>query len=132
MVELLDGLIPGADRDIIRPLHKRIEKRYEAILLKTKVTKIEALPEGLRATFEGEGAPAPQVYDRVLLSVGRRPNGKAIDAEAAGVQVNERGFIPVEQPDAHQRAAHLSPSATSSASRCWRTRRRTKASSRRR
>ncbi len=95
VVELLDGLIPGADRDIIRPLHKRIEKRYEAILLKTKVTKIEALPEGLRATFEGEGAPAPQVYDRILLSVGRRPNGKAINAEAAGVQVNERGFIPV-------------------------------------
>jgi dihydrolipoyl dehydrogenase len=95
VVELLDGLIPGADRDIIRPLHKRIEKRYEAILLKTKVTGIEALPEGLRATFEGEGAPSPQVYDRILLSVGRRPNGKAIDAEAAGVQVNERGFIPV-------------------------------------
>ena len=95
VVELLDGLIPGADRDIIRPLHKRIEKRYEAILLKTKVTKVEALPEGLRATFEGEGAPPPQVYDRILLSVGRRPNGKAINAEAAGVQVNERGFIPV-------------------------------------
>ncbi len=95
VVELLDGLIPGADRDIIRPLHKRIEKRYEAILLKTKVTRIEALPEGLRATFEGEGAPAPQVYDRILLSVGRRPNGKATNAQAAGVQVNERGFIPV-------------------------------------
>jgi dihydrolipoamide dehydrogenase len=95
VVELLDGLIPGADRDIIRPLHKRIEKRYEAILLKTKVTKVEALPEGLRATFEGEGAPPPQVYDRILLSVGRRPNGKAIHAEAAGVQVNERGFIAV-------------------------------------
>jgi len=95
VVELLDGLIPGADRDIVRPLHKRIEKHYEAILLKTKVTRIEALPEGLRATFEGEGAPAPQVFDRILLSVGRRPNGKAVNAEAAGVQVNERGFIPV-------------------------------------
>jgi dihydrolipoamide dehydrogenase len=95
VVELLDGLIPGADRDIIRPLHKRIEKRYEAIWLKTKVTSIEALPEGLRATFEGESAPAPQLYDRILLSVGRRPNGKAINAEAARVQVSERGFIPV-------------------------------------
>ena len=95
VVELLDGLIPGADRDIVRPLHKRIEKRYEAILLKTKVTRVEALPEGLRATFEGEGAPAPQIFDRILLSVGRRPNGKEINAEAAGVQVNERGFIPV-------------------------------------
>ena len=97
VVELLDGLIPGADRDLIRPLHKRIEKRYEAIYLKTKVSRIEAIPEGLRATFEGESAPAPQVYDRVLLSVGRRPNGKVIDAPAAGVQVNERGFIPVDR-----------------------------------
>ena len=97
VVELMDGLIPGADRDIVRPLHKRIEKRYEAILLKTKVTAIEALPEGLRATFEGDGAPAPQLYDRILLSVGRRPNGKAIDAEAAGVQVNERGYIAVDK-----------------------------------
>jgi dihydrolipoamide dehydrogenase len=97
VVELLDGLIPGADRDIIRPLHKRVEKRYEGIYLKTKVTRIEAVPEGLKATFEGEGAPQPQVYDRVLLSVGRRPNGKAIDAEAAGVLVNERGYIPVDR-----------------------------------
>ena len=97
VVELLDGLIPGADRDIIRPLHKRIEKRYEAIYLKTKVTKLEAGEQGLRATFEGEGAPQPQTYDRVLLCVGRRPNGKAIDAEAAGVLVNERGYIPVDR-----------------------------------
>jgi dihydrolipoamide dehydrogenase len=97
VVELLDGLIPGADRDIIRPLHKRIEKRYEGIYLKTKVTKIEATKQGLKATFEGESAPQPQVYDRVLLSVGRRPNGKAINAEAAGVMVNERGFIPVDR-----------------------------------
>jgi len=96
VVELLDGLIPGADRDIVKPLHKRIEKRYEAILLKTKVAKLEALKEGIRATFEGEGAPAPQVYDRVLLAVGRRPNGKTIDAEAAGIQVSERGFIEVD------------------------------------
>ncbi len=96
VVELMDGLIPGADRDIVRPLHKRIEKRYETILLKTKVTAIEALPEGLRATFEGDGAPAPQLYDRILLSVGRRPNGRAINAEAAGVQVTERGYIAVD------------------------------------
>jgi dihydrolipoamide dehydrogenase len=97
VVELLDALIPGTDRDLIRPLHKRIEKRYEAIHLKTKVTRLESLPEGLRATFEGEGAPAPQVYDRVLLSVGRRPNGKAIDAQAAGVRVDERGYIAVDR-----------------------------------
>jgi dihydrolipoamide dehydrogenase len=97
VVELLDGLIPGADRDLIRPLQKRIEKRYEGIFLKTKVTKLEAQKDGLKATFEGENAPAPQVYDRVLLAVGRRPNGKAIAAEAAGVKVNDRGFIPVDK-----------------------------------
>ena len=97
VVELLDGLIPGADRDIIRPLHKRIEKRYEGIYLKTKVTGIEATKQGLKVKFEGENAPQPQLYDRVLLSVGRRPNGKAINAEAAGVMVNERGYIPVDR-----------------------------------
>jgi len=96
VVELADGLIPGADRDMVRPLHKRIEKRYEAIYLKTKVTKIEALKEGLKAHFEGDQAPAEaQVYDRILMAVGRRPNGREIGAEAAGVTVNERGFIPV-------------------------------------
>jgi dihydrolipoamide dehydrogenase len=97
VVELLDGLIPGADRDIIRPLHKRIEKRYEAIHLKTKVTKLEATQQGLKATFVGEAPPQPQVYDRVLLSVGRRPNGKVINAEAAGVLVSERGYIAVDR-----------------------------------
>ncbi len=97
VVELRDGLIPGADRDLIRPLHKRIEKRYEGIYLKTKVTKLEAHKDGLKATFEGENAPAAQVYDRVLLAVGRRPNGKAIAAQAAGVNVNDRGFIPVDK-----------------------------------
>jgi len=97
VVELLDGLMPGADRDIVRPLHKRIEKRYEAIYLKTKVVKLEATPQGLKATFEGEGAPQPQTYDRVLLAVGRRPNGKVINAEAAGVLVNERGYISADR-----------------------------------
>ena len=97
VVELLDGLIPGADRDLIRPLQKRIEKRYEGIFLKTKVTRLEAQKDGLKATFEGENAPAPQVYDRVLLAVGRRPNGNAIGAAAAGVNVSDRGFIPVDR-----------------------------------
>ncbi|HEV8645873.1 MAG TPA: dihydrolipoyl dehydrogenase [Burkholderiales bacterium] len=97
VVELLDGLIPGADRDLIRPLHKRIEKRYEGIYLKTKVTKLEVQKDGLKATFEGEGAPKPQIYDRVLLAVGRRPNGKEIDAHAAGVNVSDRGFIPADK-----------------------------------
>lgn len=97
VVELADGLIPGADRDLVRPLHKRIEKRYEAIYLKTKVTKIEAKAEGLNIIFEGDNAPQPQLYDRVLLAVGRRPNGHEINAAAAGVIVNERGFIPVDK-----------------------------------
>jgi dihydrolipoamide dehydrogenase len=97
VVELADGLMPGADRDMVKPLHTRIAKRYEAIYLKTKVTKIEALAEGLRVTFEGEQAPAPQLYDRVLMAVGRRPNGREIAAEAAGLVVNERGFIPVDK-----------------------------------
>ena len=98
VVEFADGLIPAADRDIVKPLHKRIEKRYEAIMLKTKVTKLEARANGLLATFEGENAPKePQMYDMVLLAVGRRPNGKEIAADKAGVIVNERGFIPVDQ-----------------------------------
>ena len=97
VVELADGLIPGADRDLVRPLHKRIEKRYEAIYLKTKVNKIEALKNGLKVHFEGEQAPDPQLYDRVLMAVGRRPNGRDIGADVAGVTVNERGFIPVNQ-----------------------------------
>lgn len=98
VVEFADGLIPAADRDIVKPLQKRIEKRYEAIMLKTKVTKLEARANGLLASFEGDNAPAePQLYDMVLLAVGRRPNGKDIAADKAGVIVNERGFIPVDR-----------------------------------
>ena len=100
VVEFMDRLIPGADPDIVKPLARRIEKRYEKILLKTKVAKLEAVKEGLRATFEaadGGAAPASDVYDRVLLAVGRRPNGKNLAAEKAGVNVNERGWIPVDK-----------------------------------
>ena len=98
VVEFADGLIPAADRDMVKPLHKRIEKRYEAIYLKTKVTRLEARANGLLAVFEGEQAPVePQLYDMVLLAVGRRPNGKNIAAEKAGVIVNDRGFIPVDK-----------------------------------
>jgi dihydrolipoamide dehydrogenase len=97
VVELMDQLMPGADKDLVKPLHSRIAKRYEAIYLKTKVTKIEALKTGLKVTFEGEQAPEPQLYDRVLMAVGRRPNGREIAAEAAGLTVNERGFIPVDK-----------------------------------
>jgi dihydrolipoamide dehydrogenase len=100
VVEFMDRLIPGADPDIVKPLAKRIEKRYEKIMLKTKVAKIEATAAGLKATFESAGggeAPAPQTYDRVLLAVGRRPNGAGIGCDKAGVTVNERGWIPVDR-----------------------------------
>ena len=98
VVELMDQLMPGADKDLVKPLHTRIAKRYESIMLKTKVTKIEATKAGLKVTFEGEQAPAEaQVYDKVLMAVGRRPNGREINAEAAGLTVNERGFIPVDK-----------------------------------
>ncbi len=97
VVELSEGLMPGTDRDLVRPLQKRIDKRYERILLNTKVAKLESLPEGLRAAFEGPGAPEPQVYDRVLVSVGRTANGNAINAGAAGVAVSPRGIIAVDR-----------------------------------
>ena len=97
VAELTEGLIPGCDRDLVRPLEKRISKRYERIMVKTKVTKVEPEKAGLRVHFEGEQAIEPQLYDKVLVAVGRSPNGKRINAEAAGVFVNERGFIPVDR-----------------------------------
>ena len=97
VVELMEQLIPGADADLVKPLHRRIQKRYEAIYLKTRVTHIEPQENGLKVTFAGENSPEPQIYDRVLLAVGRRPNGCDIGAENAGVNVNERGFIPVDK-----------------------------------
>jgi dihydrolipoamide dehydrogenase len=97
VVELSDGLMPGTDRDLVRPLQKRIEKRYQKILLKTKVTKLEALPEGLRASYEGPDSPEPQVFDRVLVAVGRTANGNAINAGVAGVEVSNRGLIDVDK-----------------------------------
>src|SRR5271166_682629 len=97
IVELMDQIIPGADKDIVTPLMKRIDKQYEAIYLKTKVTKVEATPMGLVAHFEGGKAPATDIFDKVLVAVGRRPNGKLIGAENAGVKVDERGFIAVDK-----------------------------------
>ena len=97
VVELTNQLIPGCDPDLVRPLERRIRGRYEQILLGTKVTKVEALSEGLRVSFEGEKAPAPTVFDRLLVAVGRVPNGKAIAADVAGVKVTDRGFIPVDK-----------------------------------
>jgi dihydrolipoamide dehydrogenase len=97
VVELTPQLIPGCDPDLVRPLERRIRGRYEQILLGTKVTKVEALSEGLRVTFEGEKAPAPTVFERVLVAVGRVPNGKTVAADVAGVKVTDRGFIPVDK-----------------------------------
>ncbi len=97
VVEWLDSLVPGCDKDLARPLEKRLRGQYEAIWLKTKVSAIEAVAEGLRVEFEGEKAPQPQVFDRVLVAVGRRPNGALIGAEHAGVHVDERGFIAVDK-----------------------------------
>ncbi|MFZ1391929.1 MAG: dihydrolipoyl dehydrogenase [Dokdonella sp.] len=97
VVELLDQLMPGADPDLVRPLQQRLAKRYAGIHLKVKVARIEAEKKGLKATFEGDKAPEPQLYDRVLVAVGRSANGGKVNAEAAGVKVSERGFIPVDR-----------------------------------
>lgn len=97
VVELADQLMPGADLDLVKPFQARIAKHYEGIYLNTKVTAIKAEKEGLRASFEGEKAPPEQLFDRVLVSVGRSPNGKKIKAELAGVRVTDRGFIDVDK-----------------------------------
>jgi len=97
VVELTDQLMPGADIDLVKPLEKRLKARYEQILLGTKVTKVEALAEGIRVSFEAASGNSSAVYDRVLVAVGRVPNGRLINAAAAGVTVNERGFIPVDR-----------------------------------
>jgi dihydrolipoyl dehydrogenase len=97
VVELTPQLMPGCDPDLVRPLEKRIRARYQQILVGTRVKQVEALKEGIRVTFEGDKAPAPQVYGRVLVAVGRSPNGKRIGAEAAGVKVSDRGFVPVDK-----------------------------------
>lgn len=106
VVEMMDQLIPGCDKDIVRPLHKHIKKQYDNIYLKAKVTSIKSLKKGLKVTFEGEGVPESEIYDRVLLAVGRQPNGNAINAEAAGIYVDERGFIPVDKQQ-HTNVSHI-------------------------
>jgi dihydrolipoamide dehydrogenase len=97
VVEVMKQLMPGADPDLVKPLEKRLRKRYEQVMLGVKVKAVSALKEGLRVEFEGEGAPEPQVYDRVLVAVGRKPNGALVDADKAGVSVDERGFIRVDR-----------------------------------
>ena len=100
VVEMLDGLMQGADRDMVKVWQKFNEKRFDNIMLKTKTVAVEALPEGIKVTFEaaeaGAKAPEPQLYDMVLVAVGRSPNGKKIAADKAGVNVTDRGFINVD------------------------------------
>jgi dihydrolipoamide dehydrogenase len=97
VVELMDQLIPGCDPDLVKPLAQRIQKQYEKILLKTRVARVESEEAGLRVHFEGEGAPESELFDRVLVAVGRTSNGGRIGADAAGVAVDERGFIAVDE-----------------------------------
>ena len=98
IVEMLDGLMAGADRDLVKVWEKRNAGRFAKVMLKTKTTGAKATPAGIEVTFEGEHAPSgPQTYDLVLVAVGRSPNGKAIDAGNAGVAVTERGFIEVDR-----------------------------------
>ena len=97
VVELMDQLIPGADADLVKPLHRRIQKRYEAIYLKTRLpeSKHREWPEASHSKVHPIlPAPEPQLYDRILMAVGRRPNGRDIGAENAGVNVDERGYHP--------------------------------------
>jgi len=96
VVEMMDGLMQGADRDLVKVWQKMNAPRFDNIMLKTKTVGAKATKAGIEVTFEGEGAPAPQTYDLVLQAVGRSPNGKKISAEKAGVSVSDRGFIPVD------------------------------------
>ena len=98
IVEMQPSLIPGCDRDLVRPLHKRIEQRYRRVMLSTGVNRIEPHEQGLQVSFEGKDAPDEgQYYDKVLVAVGRLPNGHATAADKAGVAIDEHGFIKVDQ-----------------------------------
>ena len=97
VVELMEQIIPGCDNDLVTPLYRRIKKQYKNIWLETRVTSIEADKKGLKVSFEGKGAPESELFDAVLVAVGRRPNGKLIGAELAGVNVDDAGFIAVDK-----------------------------------
>jgi dihydrolipoamide dehydrogenase len=97
VVEMQDQIIPGCDKDLVRPLMQRIKKQYDNIFLETQVKNIEATEDGLKVSFAGKDAPETDVFDKVLVAVGRRPNGLLIDADKAGVNVDERGFISVDK-----------------------------------
>ncbi len=98
VVEMLDGLMPGADRDLVKVWQKMNAKRFDKLMLETRTVGAEATKEGIRVRFEGKGAPSePQLYDMVLQAVGRSPNGKKLGAENAGLAVGEQGFIAVDR-----------------------------------
>ena len=97
IVEMQEQIIPGCDKDLVRPLMQKIKKDYDNIFLETRVNSIEPLADGLKVTFDGKAAPASDVFDKVLVAVGRRPNGHLIAADKAGVNVDERGFIAVDK-----------------------------------
>ena len=96
VVEMLDTLMAGADDDIVKPLHRRIQKQYDNIYLGTRVTKVEALRNGLQVSFDGRGIPPQETFDSILVAVGRHPNGLAIGADLAGITVDRGGFISVD------------------------------------
>jgi dihydrolipoamide dehydrogenase len=98
VVELTDGLLPGVDRDLVKPLHRRLDATFDKIYLKTKVSRLEETPKGIRAHLEGESVSDPQpVFERVLVAVGRRPNSRDIGLDKAGIEVDERGFVKVTE-----------------------------------
>ena len=108
VVEMLPNLVAGADKDIVKPYTNRIKKKYEDILMETRVTAVEATKAGMKVTFEGKQAPEkPQVYDRVLVAVGRTPNGKLIGAENAGVAVDKSGFVQVVDSQMRTTQPHI-------------------------
>ncbi|MBX9568841.1 MAG: dihydrolipoyl dehydrogenase [Candidatus Obscuribacterales bacterium] len=96
VVEMTDGLLPGVDRDLVRPLQQHLSTTLKNIYLSTKVAKIEDTGKGIKATLEGKDAPKEMTFDRVLVSVGRRPNSDNLDLQACGVKTDEHGFIPVD------------------------------------
>ncbi len=97
IVELSDQIIAAADKDIVTPLFKKVKKQYKNIFLETKVTSMEPTKEGIQVSFEGKNAPQSDIFDKVLVSIGRSPNGNLIDADKAGITVNDHGFIPVDK-----------------------------------
>ncbi len=97
VVELTDTLMPGCDRDLLRPLEKRLRSRYASIMTGTRVMGVEAGDSGLKVSFDAKDAPQPQIYDRVLCAVGRVPNGRVLNAESAGIEVDARGYIAVDR-----------------------------------